>query len=118
MTTTGHHIEVWADWAELPARRRVGELTVQVTRGKEVYDLYCGSVASCHKAGGPSVLQPQEIDGLAYVPLEGLSEELLRAVTRKGLGAMAAGLSEQDIPEPDLAALVEYMLALGRGQNP
>ena len=35
--TTGHHIEVWADWAELPARQRVGELTVQVTRGKEIY---------------------------------------------------------------------------------
>jgi serine/threonine-protein kinase HipA len=30
-------IEVWADWSTLPARRRLGVLTVQVARGREVY---------------------------------------------------------------------------------
>jgi serine/threonine-protein kinase HipA len=30
-------VEVWADWRQLPARRRVGELVVQVARRGEVY---------------------------------------------------------------------------------
>ena len=37
MKVERRHIQVEADWAELPGRRRVGELVVQVTRGKEVY---------------------------------------------------------------------------------
>lgn len=31
------NIEVWADWAELPTRTRVGELLVQTSRGKEIH---------------------------------------------------------------------------------
>jgi len=88
-----------------------------IAQGKTIYAGAC-SITNCHAAGGPSYLQPQELDGLPYVPLEGLSAELLRAVTRKGLGTMTYGLSERDLPEPDLAAVVEYMLALGQGQNP
>jgi serine/threonine-protein kinase HipA len=37
MKTEPRHLQVWADLAELPARRRVGELVVQVVRSKEVY---------------------------------------------------------------------------------
>ena len=37
MKSGRRHIQVWADWAELPGRQRMGDLVVQMTRGKEIF---------------------------------------------------------------------------------
>lgn len=98
----------------------------KVVRGKTVYNQYC-NLAACHRpdALGPTGVNlfPRQVGGRLFVPLEGLSAVLLERVTRRGMGVVAGqpgGMIafNNDIPDGEMADLVEYMLALGRGQTP
>jgi len=89
-----------------------------VGRGRSVYERQCGSML-CHGAESDYNLAAHTHAGRRYVPLYGLSAELLRQVVRQGRGiedmpAYGEGL----ISAADMDALLEYLLHLGQGNAP